>query len=157
MLDYVYRLEVSNIESSGLDQKGTNMTSFDYKIRQENEASQRAGGRYKPAAVLLWSFRRKKYRAVIASGNSDEVDEVEAFRSGDEIVVVSRNCGMGYVGAEVFPLKSDGSPDEINPKRVTVTSSGDVFFQNASEELETDKWEDWTLRHVAKVLSGWLE
>ena len=129
------------------------MRTFDYKIRQENLASQRAGGRYNPASVLLWSFGKRKYRAVIASGNSDEV---EAFRSGDEIIVVSRNCSMGYIGAESFPLKSDGIPDEINPKRITVSASQDVFFQNACEALETDRWEDWTLRHAARVLSDWL-
>lgn len=129
------------------------MTSFDYKIRQENEASQQAGGRYKPAAVLLWSFRRKKYRAVIASGNSDEV---EAFRSGNEIVVVNRNCRMGYVGAEAFPLQSADGPDEINPKRTTVASNREVFFQNASNAMGHDKWEEWTLRHLGKVLSDWL-
>ena len=137
------------------------MTNFDYKLRTENTASQRAGGRYNPATVILWSFNRKKYRAVIAAGNSDEV---KAFRSGDEIIVVSRNCGMGYCGAEAFPIKSELPAvkqeaedfEDVNPKRSTIVARSDVFLQNAVEELGHDKWEDWTLRHLGKVLSEWL-
>lgn len=131
------------------------MKSFDYKLCRENSASQHAAGRYNPATVLLWEYKRRKYRAVIGAGSSDELG---VFRAGDEIIVVSRNCGMGYVGAECFPLFSEGEPDEINPKRVTVWSTSDVFFQNADEELteHCPKWEDCTLRHLARVLQEWL-
>ena len=133
------------------------MKTFEYKLREENAASQRAGGRYHAAAVLLWSYQRHKYRAIIGAGSSDEV---AAFRSGDEIIVVSRNCGMGYVGAESFPLFSQDKPDDtISTTRVTHVPSNSVFFQNADEELSEHcpKWEDCTLRHVARVLQEWLQ
>lgn len=134
------------------------MRTFDYQVKRESSASQHQGGRYNPARVLLWSYGRRKFRAVIGAGSSDEV---EAFRTGtgkqSELIVVSRNTGLGYVGAEVFPFVPDGEPDvEIGSKRVTATQNHEVFFQSADEALEGEKWEDWSLRYLGKRLGDWL-
>ena len=127
------------------------MRAFAYTTRQESADSRSRAGRYNPSRVLRWQVRNRKYRAVMPCGSSDEW---EAFREGPEIFIVSRNTGLGYVGLSRFDWDSQGDIDICG--RITAIEDADVFMQNASEDLETDKWEDWSMRTLAKRLQEYL-
>lgn len=132
------------------------MKQYPCSLVKESAASQHQGGRYHPARVLRWKYGRRKYRAVLGAGGSDEVG---IFRAGGQLIVVSRNNGIGYVGAESYQLDPGGEADAgIGSARITVTASHDVFFQSANDALAEycPTWEDCSLRHLARVLADWL-
>lgn len=132
------------------------MNAYIYSYGNESAASQRRAGRYNHATVIRWQHRNKLYRAVLPCGSGDEW---EVFRDGSKLFVVSRRTGLGYCGLSSFNYNPGGDPDtEIGSKRITVIEdAGDVFFDNAAEVFESDKWEGWTLRTLAKRLRDWMD
>lgn len=131
------------------------MTTFEYKVKRESAESQREGGRYNPAKVLLWAVGDRKYRAILPCGSSDEYD---VFRDGSELFCVSRNTGLGYAGLSRYDYDPGGEVDTaIGSSRITVIEDAEnVFFQSAEQEFEHSRWEEWTLRTLAKRLQEWM-
>lgn len=129
------------------------------KVCKESWASQQAARRYNPARVLVWRYKRRPYRAVLAMGNGDDWDVFETPGKFHEryLVVVSRSTGLGYVGVEVFKAH-DPTPDDwddVTKGPYSATAEWEIFFQNADEAFEGEKWEDWSLRYLAKRLLEW--
>lgn len=131
------------------------MRTFTYSYGKESPESQRCDGRYNAATTIRWKHRSKLYRAVLPVGSGDDW---EVFRDGPELFVVSRNTRMGYCGLSRFDYNPGGEVDTaIGSKRITVVEDAEnVFFQNACEAFESDKWEDWTLRTLANRLREWM-
>lgn len=131
------------------------MRTFTYSHGKESTDSQRRDGRYNAATTIRWQHRNKLYRAVLPCGESDEW---EVFRDGAELFVVSRNTRMGYCGLSRYEYNPGGEPDTaIGSKRITVVEDAEsVFFQYAGEAFESDDWEDWTLRTLAKRMRDYL-
>lgn len=122
-----------------------NMNSFhNYKIRRESEESQREAGRYNPASVILWTFKRRKCRLVLHAGSGDSL---AVFRNGNRLVVLSTNTGLGYAGLQVADI-------------ATGEETGEVFLQadyEVEEILGRDglgKSDNWIARALLPYAEG---
>jgi hypothetical protein len=94
--------------------------------------------------VLEYTFGCKTYTVQIAAGSSDDVD---VFRDGDSLFVVTSNSRLNYIGLEVFILKGDYAGEKI----------GDYFEQSPDDNEDLRDWSDRSTSFLARVMANYVE
>jgi len=114
------------------------MKLADYRTELESWESQRTAGRYNPATVLKVDGHAAEY--TLGAGRSDSLT---VFVQGNEILVLSVNHGLGYVGLEIFD-SADGS------------QIGERFYQDEDELKQSvgPKGLDYSERTLATRLAN---
>jgi hypothetical protein len=117
------------------------MESFhNYRLLRESYLRQRKRGRVNPGFILKVSHRRRIYVAEIAMGGSDSLDVFRVRRDRAhydwpfELVVLSMNTRLGYVGLEVFT--PGDQEDGINSKWFEMVQLHSLFMQSTEEQDE---------------------
>lgn len=67
----------------------------EYEIENETDEEQRLARRYHPATVVIW----RGHRNIIGAGSTDRI---WLFEEGGELFVTAKNCGLGYIGLQIF-------------------------------------------------------
>lgn len=130
------------------------MKTISARLCNERIERQQAAGRFNPATVAIFTYKRARYVAVLPCGSSDDI---EIFRDGDTLYVVCVNRRLGYAGLTTYGL-SDRREDLYNPRRFCAVETGEIFSQS-TEELEDligKNWDDLTLRTLAKRFANLL-
>jgi hypothetical protein len=101
-------------------------------------------GFYNAPQVLEYSFKRKKHVVVLDSGSSDDVD---VYRDGESLFVLSKNTRLGYCGLQVFALHGEYTGEEI----------GNVFEQNPESIEDLAGWEDMAPYNLIRRLNEYIQ
>lgn len=124
----------------------------EYKLGTESDERRLKRGRCNDALVLIVTYKRRKYIAEISSGHGDDID---FWRDGDELIVLSVNRQMYYCGFEVFVLFRTNL-DDIEPEKYCRASCDENIFLQGTEQVEhvlgKDALDRLTMRTIAKRL-----
>ena len=109
------------------------MKPLTFTIVKAGWKRQKAGNQLNPGRVILFKFHNRRYVAPISAGDSDSV---YAWRDGKEIIVLSMNERLGYVGIETFTVEGTTFSD-YSPGRYEANHVDDHFLQSDEEVRET--------------------
>ena len=70
-----------------------------YQIRKESFEDMREAGRYSRSLEITFRDKTGEHTHKIGPGYSDDID---VYREGSEIYILSRNHNLGYFGLEIF-------------------------------------------------------
>ena len=113
-------------------------TIHNYKITHEGIENQIKAGRYNPSRVIIY----KNHSFLIGAGNADDIS---VFQEGDDLLILSINYRLEYIGLEIFNLKS-------------FAQYGEMFLQSNYEidEIIGKKAFDLSPMTIAKRMSNYI-
>lgn len=118
------------------------MNRFDNWKQRVATLEETPEGYHNPPQMMEFTFGRKTYTVQLSAGSSDDV---EVYRDGDSLFVLSTNTRLGYCGIQVFALKGDYAGQEI----------GEHFEQSPNENLEG--WDDMAPFNLIRRLAEYVE
>jgi hypothetical protein len=129
------------------------MQSINANITHESWDSARDAQRVNRGLIAFVHYRNATYRLPIGAGESDDVN---VFRDGPLVYVVSVNRGLGYAGLQVFELTSY-EPSKYNAKHRQASEIGETFLQADYEidDILGKRGVDLHPRTIAKRLADY--